>query len=303
MNFEEILMVKAAWYYYLENMTQQKISELLCVSRTRVVKLLEKARASGVIQFSIRHDGARYMEIGKELINRYGLSDVVVIPSAPKPEDINESIAKAGAMYITNRLMENDFINVGYGDTSGRLLNHLATMAERPISCVSLTGGVNNYLPNARNNVFNARLYLMPAPLVASSPEMAVAMRDESSVKEISRMIGLSALSVVGIGGMGSSATILKEGILNRGDFTLFQMQGAVGDVLSHFIDRDGRLVQTKIEDRLISTPLHVLKELNNVLGLAAGAEKIDAIRAALAGGYLNVLVTDESTASALVDK
>jgi DNA-binding transcriptional regulator LsrR (DeoR family) len=300
MDFEEILMVKAAWYYYLENMTQQRISELLCVSRTRVVKLLEKARGSGVVQFNIRHDSARYMAIESELISRYKLADVFVVPNTPLREDTNESAAKAAAMYIANRLKENDFINVGYGDTSRKLLNQLATMAEYPVSCVSLTGGVNNYLPNARSNIFNARLYLMPTPLLASSPEMAIAMRDETSVKEISRMIGLSALTVVGIGGMGSSATILREGILNKGDFTLLRMQGAVGDILSHFIDKDGKLVHTEIEDRLISTPLRVLRELDNVIGVAAGAEKAEAIRAAMAGGYILILVTDESAASEL---
>jgi DNA-binding transcriptional regulator LsrR (DeoR family) len=302
MDFEEILMVRAAWCYYLGNMTQKEISELLCVSRMRVIKLLEKARASGVIQFSIRHDSVRYMGIGNDLVSRYGLADVFVVPTAPNPEDTNESIAKAAAMYIANRLEENDFINVGYGDTSGKLLNHLAVMAEHLVSCVSLTGGVNNYLPNTRKNVFNARLYLMPAPLVASSPEMAAAMRHEASVKDISRMIGLSALTVVGIGGMGPSATVLREGILNRGDFTLLRMQGAVGDVLSHFIDREGVMLRTKLEDRLISTPLHVLKELKNVIGVAAGSEKVEAIRAVLAGGYLNILVTDEATAHALLN-
>ena len=50
MDYEEALMIKTAWYYYLENMTQQKISELLGISRIRVIKLLEKARQTGIIQ-------------------------------------------------------------------------------------------------------------------------------------------------------------------------------------------------------------------------------------------------------------
>ena len=37
---EETLMVKAAWYYYMENYTQQNISTLLGVSRVRVIRLL-----------------------------------------------------------------------------------------------------------------------------------------------------------------------------------------------------------------------------------------------------------------------
>ena len=40
MNYEESLMVKAAWYYYFENMTQQAIADRLSISRMRVIKLL-----------------------------------------------------------------------------------------------------------------------------------------------------------------------------------------------------------------------------------------------------------------------
>ena len=62
MDYEEALMIKTAWYYYLENMTQQKISELLGISRIRVIKLLEKARQTGIIQFKIREDSASRMQ-------------------------------------------------------------------------------------------------------------------------------------------------------------------------------------------------------------------------------------------------
>ena len=75
----------------------------------------------------------------------------------------------------------------------------------------------------------------------------------------------------------------------------------AVGDVLGHFIDKDGNLIPTPIEDRLIATPLSKLKEMDNVIGLAAGPEKIEAIRAVLRGGYLDILITDEATANLLL--
>ena len=161
-------MIKTAWYYYLENMTQQKISELLGISRIRVIKLLEKARQTGIIQFKIREDSASRMQVERELAAAYGLKDVFVVPSVPDG-DLNETIAKAAAMYISGRLTDNCFINMGYGDTPSRVLNNLATMTERPISCVSLTGGVNYYLPNTRSNIFNIKLYLIPAPLLAST--------------------------------------------------------------------------------------------------------------------------------------
>ena len=295
-------MVKAAWYYYFENMTQQAIADRLSISRMRVIKLLDAARQTGVIQFRLRSDGVGMVRQSRQLIEKYHLKDVFLIPEVDQDDaHPNESIARAGAMYIADRLGDNACINVGYGDTLSRTLNHLATMVQSPVTCISLTGGVSNYLPNARSNIFNARLYLMPAPLLASSREMASAILDEASVSEIIRMSELSAFTLVGIGSLDDSATVFRTGVLGPSDLFYLKMQNAVGDVLCHFLDKDGQLVRTPLEDRLISTSLDRLKTMENVIGLAAGASKIEAIRAVLRGGYLDILITDESTANLLL--
>ena len=301
MNYEESLMLKAAWYYYFENLTQQAIADRLCISRMRVIKLLEAARQTGVIQFRLRSDGVGMMEVSRRLMEKYRLKDVFIIPTPDAGAQPNEAVARAGAMYVADRLGDNACINVGYGDTLSRTLNHLATMVQSPVTCISLTGGVSYYLPNARSNIFNARLVLMPAPLLASTPEMAAAMLAESSVSEIIRMASLSSFTLVGIGSMDDSATIIKSGMLSQADLLRLRTSNAVGDVLCHFLGADGQLISTPIEDRLIATPLSGLKAMPNVVGLAAGSQKVEAIRAVLRGGYLDVLITDEATANLLL--
>ncbi len=72
------------------------------------------------------------------------------------------------------------------------------------------------------------------------------------------------------------------------------------GDVLNHFMDKDGNLIQTEIEDRVISTDLDKLRQLKNVVGVAGGKDKV-AATAVLNGGYLNVLITDSDTAAELL--
>ena len=128
-------------------------------------------------------------------------------------------------------------------------------------------------------------------------------MRGESSVSEIIRMSELSSFTLVGIGAMTDNATIVKSGLLSQNDYVYLKLNHAVGDVLCHFLDRDGNLIKTPIEDRLISTPLERLKQMNNVIGLAAGSEKTEAIRAVLRGGYLDALITDEATARKLLEE
>ena len=225
-----------------------------------------------------------------------------MVPTNPDVEGVNETIAKAAAMYISDRIDENTYINIGYGDTPGRVLNNLAMISEKPITCISLTGGVNYYLPNTHSQTFNARLFLIPAPLLASSSTLAHAMRQEASVTEISRMALLSGITVVGIGGMSEEATIFKSGILSKNDLLYLKMQGAVGDLLSHFLDENGNLLNHDVEDRLISASLDTIKNLDNVIGVAAGNSKVSAIRAVLRGAYLDVLITDEHTAQQLLE-
>jgi DNA-binding transcriptional regulator LsrR (DeoR family) len=304
MDFDEELMIKASWYYYLENKTQQTISELLGISRMRVIRLLDKAQQTGIVQFKIRAEHAGRIRLEKQLIETYRLKDSFVIPTPAEAGigEINDAIADAAAMYISARIQPNDFINIGYGDTTGKTLNNLAKIAEAPISCISLTGGVSIYLPNARSNVFNARLFLIPAPLVVSSKEMVNAIMEENPVKEIFRMASLASFTIVGIGGMNDEATILKSGVLSANDFLYLKMRGAVGDILCHFIDRQGNLIAAPLEDRLVSASLDTLKSLPNVIAVAAGKDKREAVRGALSLGYLDILITNEDTARWLVD-
>src|SRR4051812_37427547 len=109
MNYEETLMIKTAWYYYLDNMTQQRISELLGISRMRVIKLLEKARSTGIIQFKLREDSVSRMSMEKRLAETYKLKDTFIVPSPPEDISKNENIARAAAMYISDRLENNTF--------------------------------------------------------------------------------------------------------------------------------------------------------------------------------------------------
>jgi len=82
-----------------------------------------------------------------------------------------------------------------------------------------------------------------------------------------------------------------------------FAEQGAVGDMLGEWYDVEGRVVETDWSRRRLGVALDELRELDNVVGVAGGVEKVDAIRGAIAGGLIDALVTDEPTATALLDR
>lgn len=295
------LATKAAWYYYMEDNTQAQIAEVMGVSRAKVIRLLEEARAQGIVQFSFRKNDSQRVSAEQLLIDRFGLKDAFVVPTPLDSSAINQSIAQGAAHYVSDHLREDGFLNIGYGDTVSRMLGFLAKNREESLNVVSLTGGVSYYLPSVGTTAYSMHLFLTPSPLVVSSRQVRNALLDEKSLQDVSTMTEYADMSVVGIGAAVEGATVLRNGILNEGELTVLKMQGAVGDVLNHFMDKDGNLIQTEIEDRVISTDLDKLRQLKNVVGVAGGKDKVTAIKAVLNGGYLNVLITDSDTAAELL--
>ncbi|MBF0991117.1 sugar-binding transcriptional regulator [Lancefieldella parvula] len=295
------LATKAAWYYYMEDNTQAQIAEVMGISRAKVIRLLEEARAQGIVQFSFRKNDSQRVSAEQLLIDRFGLKDAFVVPTPLDSSAINQSIAQSAAHYVSDHLREDGYLNIGYGDTVSRMLGFLAKNREESLNVVSLTGGVSYYLPTVGTTAYSMRLFLTPSPLVVSSRQVRDALLDEKSLQDVSTMTEYADMSVVGIGAAIEGATVLRNGILNEGELTVLKMQGAVGDILNHFIDKDGNLIQTEIEDRVISTDLDKLHQLKNVVGVAGGKDKITAIKAVLNGGYLNVLITDSDTAANLL--
>lgn len=295
------LATKAAWYYYMEDNTQAQIAEVMGVSRAKVIRLLEEARAQGIVQFSFRKNDSQRVSAEQLLIDRFGLKDAFVVPTPLDSSAINQSIAQGAAHYVSDHLREDGYLNIGYGDTVSRMLGFLAKNREESLNVVSLTGGVSYYLPSVGTTAYSMHLFLTPSPLVVSSRQVRDALLDEKSLQDVSTMTEYADMSVVGIGAAVEGATVLRNGILNEGELTVLKMQGAVGDVLNHFMDKDGNLIQTEIEDRVISTDFDKLRQLKNVVGVAGGKDKVTAIKAVLNGGYLNVLITDSDTAAELL--
>lgn len=295
------LATKAAWYYYMEDNTQAQIAEVMGVSRAKVIRLLEEARAQGIVQFSFRKNDSQRVSAEQLLIDRFGLKDAFVVPTPLDSSAINQSIAQGAAHYVSDHLREDGYLNIGYGETVSRMLGFLAKNREESLNVVSLTGGVSYYLPTVGTTAYSMHLFLTPSPLVVSSRQVRDALLDEKSLQDVSTMTEHADMSVVGIGAAVEGATVLRNGILNEGELAVLKMQGAVGDVLNHFMDKDGTLIKTEIEDRVISTDLDKLRQLKNVVGVAGGKDKVTAIKAVLNGGYLNVLITDSDTAAELL--
>ena len=108
-------------------------------------------------------------------------------------------------------------------------------------------------------------------------------------------------LAIVGIGDLEPSALLRNSG--NYYDATMLRTlaeRGAVGDICLHYFDEQGQPVLNADEDPVIGMELEQVRQCAQVVALAGGKEKAQAIRGALRGGYVNVLIVDYPTARLL---
>ncbi len=298
MTYENSLIMKVAWKYYNEGLTQNEIADSLNLSRMKVIKCLDIAKTTNIIQFKINLDPYFDMDLQNKIKQAYRLKDIYIVPaSSHNPLD---SLTKAAAHYIEDRITSDTMINIGYGLAVSKTLRHLAISPKYKVTFVSLSGGVRFYIPDSTHSADHTH-YIMPAPLLVSTEQLATQLMQEKPIRQISEMVPYATATIIGIGALNDHATLVKEGYVNPNDIEIYKSMGAVGDLLSQFYDKNGEVLDFPLHKQLISTDIRRLKSMDHVIAIAGGLEKREAIIGALNGGYIDVLITDEGVAKSLV--
>ena len=309
---DEDLITRIAWLYYKEKLTQQQIAERISLSRQKVQRLLEKARDLEIIQFTLKHPFVNLMTVETELRQRFGLRDAVVAPTTADSNLRSQAFAIAGAAYLERKLgtMQKCTLGIGWGNTTASLADYFEPkIANERIEIVSLIG---NLMLNVSMNPYimaekmarklGAPFYNIWAPAIAQTRERAEVFKSEPWIKEVLDIGRHADVILISIGEASESASLFKMGYLSQTDLRRLIGKGAVGDILCRYFDARGEFIEDDVHDRVIGIPMEVFSdEQKLIIGVAGGKTKVSAIRAALLKKYVNVLITDEPTAAALL--
>src|SRR5262249_9157470 len=139
-----------------------------------------------------------------------------------------------------------------------------------------------------------ARTSLLPAPGLVRDPALRDALVADPVLAQTVAGWARLTLTIVGIGSLTPSALLEQSGdAIAEGECDALRARGAVGDICFRFFDADGALVASTLDDRVVGIPPARLRAIGRRVGVAGGEEKFAAIRAALRGGWINVLITD----------
>jgi lsr operon transcriptional repressor len=297
-------VLRAAWLYYREDLTQDAIATTLQVSRATVGRLLDRARREGIVRMEIDPGLLGAVGVAGALSQAFDGIEVLVVPSDGLDHDqgvTNERLARVAAQLLVSRLSGDDTLAIGWGDTVARTMTQLPTEC-RVHDIVTMTGGVDTYLGSLTSR-FGSRLAMVPAPFLTSTADLAEAVAAESDIHRILSWAVDAQWKLVGIGALHPNASIIRFGYQTARDLECIREQGAVGDMIGQFYRADGTTVDLDIHRRRIGVDLADVAEAPGVVvAVAGGVEKRDAIAGALRMGIINILVTTEEDARFLLD-
>jgi deoxyribonucleoside regulator len=295
--------------YYLRDDSQVEIARDLGLDPSTISRYLKRARDEGIVHVEIRSPRRREADIGLGIAERFGLRRVVISPSADDADEHERSLASAAAAFIDGVLVNNMRLGVSWGRTLAGVVHHLRPGTVSGLEIAQLAGGVEDPSPGIQGHELvrrlaelypRSRVHYLHAPAIVGSDAAGSALAGDRIVRSALAAGRASQLALVGIGQMDEAATLRRGGHVSPADWSRLAAAGAVANVNTRFIDADGRSIP-ELDLRTIAIGLVDLRAIDTVVAVAAGAAKVQAIRAALASGAIDVLVTDESTATGIL--
>jgi len=301
------LLTDIARRFYLGEESQIDIARDLGLDPSTVSRYLKRAREEGIVHIEIRSPRRQDVDLGRDVALRYGIARVVV---APKSDDLDEAFGPIAAEFVGGLLRSGMRLGVSWGQTLAAVIRHLRPGLVGGLSIAQLAGGINDPTAGIQGNELvreaaelfpGSQVYYLHAPAIVGSAATHDVLLTDRTVQAALEVGGRSELALVGIGQMEPGATLYRGGHVGMDDWARLLDAGAVGNINTRFFDADGSPVDF-LEGRTMAISWSALRAIPTVVAVAVGRDRADAIRGALATGCVDILITDEPTAQALVE-
>src|SRR5712691_11116961 len=315
------LMVQCLELYYRQSRSQKDIAVALGVSAATVSRLLKRAMDEGLVRVEL--DLPRTPELETALVERFGLRDAVVVATGGHG-DVKEELGSAAAVYFEKATANGMRVGLSCGVTLYQTIRALRERRFRDLALYPLSGESTLKLvdlsPNTLVGMMAAKYrphvtaYALPVQHLASLREVERERHRLLRDPEIRRIYDAAQSVDVALVGIGQIAE-QTPGFCSLAESYGVSVQrlrqlGVVGEINYQPFDAGGAVVDRPelriLMHRVVSVDSRRLQALSrhderHVIAVAGGKGKAEAVRGAVNGKFMNVLVTDEDVALTLL--
>jgi len=312
-SFDYRLLLKVSKLYYEQGYTQQQISNRLNLSRPKVSRLLQQAKDVGIVKINIIPQPGVYTDLEDALETKFGLKEVVVVGvSEPNSQmAVSKEVGAAAADYFLRTTNDPCIIGIAWGTSLRAMVDAMPVMDCHGSHVVQLIGGLGNPESEAHATYIlrrlvaqtESKLSVLPVPWIVDSADVKKVFLSDSHVQERFERFPKISVAYVGIGTPTPDSVVMRDGsIISQKELDFLKSEGVVGDICLRFFDKDGQIVLSDVDERVMGISLEELSAIDRVVGVTGGPNKYRAIQAALQGKLINVLITDNESAKKVLE-
>lgn len=312
-------LAEAAYWYYVEGLGQDEVAVRVGTSRSNVSRMLRAARDQGIVRFEIAYPTRRVLSLESRLTERFSAMGVGSARVAASPNERDDfsvgqagllAVARSAAEWVQKNLRDGETVGLFWGSTARAMVDVAHFDRKIDVHVVQLAGEWSNNPNRSGHDLvrdlaakLGGRYTYFNAPAFAATEQDAEALLAEPQVAASLSLAHATDICLLGVGSFlkGTTEVFLRQANATEAEIAEARHKGVVGQLAGRFFNSSGEQVDLALHRRLVSLDLRDLREAKTIVVLASGVEKREAVLGAIRGGLIDVLITDQLLAEALL--
>lgn len=301
---ETVQVALVAREHYVNGKSRVDIADELKISRFKVARMLELAVETGIVTFRIQAPGAVDVDLSNRLKSKYGLDRAFAV-ATPNDLSVNvrDALGRVTADLLTEIVTDTDVLGMASGRTLAAMIGHLEHLARCDVvQMAGMAGPVHetsNAVVREVREVSGGTAYSIYAPLIVSDAATADSLRQQPSIQAAFKRFPDITKAIVAAGSWAPPESQIYDGLSPDERLDILN-KGVRADVCATLLNDEGKEVPALL-DRSLGITLEELRAVPEVIVVAGGQQKTQALRALLKAGFTTSLVTDARMAERLL--
>ena len=247
--------------------------------------------------------------MSKKLANHFGLKEAYVLSDVKGSYyDVIDKLGELAALALEKYLQDSMTLGISLGFAVASTAKSFVISEKKHCRVIRLQGANENELAEGTDlaQIFSMQLgnefKIIPSPWIMKSRTACELIIQEKGVQDVIHEAENASIALVGMGSLNpETSTLLKNKLLSIEELNDIQKSGAVGEICGKHYDKNGNTLNIEFNQRTVAIDIEKLRNIDTVIGVAAGKNKVDAILGAIQGKLINVLITDSEAANILL--
>jgi deoxyribonucleoside regulator len=306
------ILARVASKYYKEEKTQIEIANEMGISRVKVYRLLKEALEKNIVDININWPIREACALENKFEEIFGLRKALIVQNnQPFDLSLKSLMGELAANYLESILIDGMTMAICTGSSTYETIKAIAPSFKANVRVAQAVGSLpfnNNQkdspeLVRLLSEKLGGEVIYLSSPMIADSSEAAKILKEQTDIKNTLNAARNADVVLSGIGPLDpKNSKFVKNQIVSSEEIEQLIAENGAGDVLGQVIKINGEKIDCEYNDRIIGLTYEEIKKIPNRIAVASGVAKSKAILGVLRSKTINVLCTDEITATAILE-